>query len=91
MAAPHITLPAALLQQAANSRERGQRCLPEIVDVAGGKQAASRNAVALPSMIPGIELIQGSAGAGGATSWEAAIASAMASTRAGSSGPAAAR
>ncbi len=39
--------------------------------------------LALSSMMPGIELIQGPACASGATAWEAAIASAMASTRAG--------
>ena len=37
VAAPHIALPAALLQQAANPGKRRQRRLPEIVDVAGGK------------------------------------------------------
>ena len=56
-----------------------------------GKQAAVRNAAVLSSMIGGIDLIQGSAGASGATAWEAAIASATASTRPGSGGPASAR
>ena len=49
----------------------------------GEKQAASRNALALSSMMPGIELIQGAACASGATVWEAAIASAMASDQTG--------
>ena len=50
-----------------------------------------RKAAVLPSTIPGIELIQGSATARGAMAWEAAIASAMAATRSGSSGPDSAR
>jgi len=40
-----------------------------------GKQPAVRNALVLPSMNTGIDLIQGSTGASGATAWEAAIAS----------------
>ena len=37
MAAPHISLPAALLQQPANSGKCRQRGLPEIVDIVRGK------------------------------------------------------
>jgi len=55
------------------------------------KQAAVRNAWVLPSINAGIDSIQGSAGASGATAWEAAITSATASTIPGSSGPASAR
>ena len=55
--------------------------------VTAAKQPAARKARLLSAIKPAIPAIHGSAGAGGAMAWEAAIASAVASTRAGSSGP----
>ena len=53
MAAPHISLPAALLQQCREFRQMPTASCPRSSISSDGKQAASRNAAVLPSMSPG--------------------------------------
>ena len=63
VATPHISLPAAPLQQSAQAGKRGQGGLFEVVDrIQPGSNSLPGMPLLLPSMMPGIEWIHGSAG-----------------------------